>query len=106
MNWFFNVFLFTLRKIFKRILIKMENKSQKTKRSRGNNFGTDEELLFLSEIEKFKNIVECKINKINSTEKVSKKLKYLPTKWSELPINFRSNLRLSERSLAKNCISL
>jgi hypothetical protein len=104
MNWFFNVFLFTLRKIFKRILIKMENKSEKTKRSRGDNFGTDEELFFLSEIE---NIVECKMtDKINSTEKVSKKLKYLPTKLSELPINFRSNLRLSERSLAKNCISL
>jgi hypothetical protein len=85
----------------------MDKKSEKTKRSRGNNFGKDEELLLLSEIEKLKDIIECKMtDKINSTEKVSKNLKYPPTKLSQLPINFRSYLRLSERSLAKNFISL
>jgi hypothetical protein len=31
----------------------MEDKSKKSKRSRGNSFGKDEELLFLSEIENF-----------------------------------------------------
>jgi hypothetical protein len=35
----------------------MDKKSEKTKRSRGNKFGKDEELLLLSEIEKLKNII-------------------------------------------------
>lgn len=49
----------------------MEQKEVKTRRHRGSNFSKDEELLLLSEVEKFKTIIECKTtDKMNLSEKV------------------------------------
>ncbi|KAL1516153.1 hypothetical protein ABEB36_000072 [Hypothenemus hampei] len=43
---------------------------RKNKRSRGSNFTKEEELLLLSEVQKFQNIIECKMSdKVNLSEK-------------------------------------
>ncbi|KAF5298302.1 hypothetical protein FQR65_LT09813 [Abscondita terminalis] len=58
--------------------------TDKIKRNRDNNFTKEEELLFLTEIEKYKNIIECKMtDKINSSEKNDA--------WRKIQIGFNSN---------------
>lgn len=48
---------------------------EKVKRQRGTNFSKEEELLLLAEIEKYKQIIECKISdKINLAEKVKRNI--------------------------------
>jgi hypothetical protein len=64
MSGFFAFFILTgsLSLVKYSLFNKMEDKSKKTKRSRGNNFWKDEELLLLSEIEDF--YFFCKVQSI------------------------------------------
>lgn len=49
----------------------MENHNLQQRRNRGSNFSKEEELMLVLEIEKHKNIIECKASdKIKTAEKV------------------------------------